>query len=249
MKRTLLFLFSALLLLPLFCSCVMLGGTDETLTARVIRIYPDADVILLAPMGMSEGEPPMFLSLEEHETLAEGDCMVLTYRGGMVEEKSAFLNATIYRPKKTVQMTTDIKRFDNLCSIFLTALIDHVNEHAGFGNPEMLSVDLTNTSLPENERAAFRLAIEELTGTAPFPLSVTELEEAGYLVKNPILKWEQGYVLSVKESDEKSYGSKKFFRVGRWRSGLSATSWIDNSTEQDENGVWSPYVKGHLRQS
>lgn len=248
MKRLYLFLLTALLLLPLFCSCVM-TGEDETLTARIVRIYPDADALLLAPMGMSEGQPPMFLSWEWHEQLSEGDCMVLTYRGGMVEEKSPYLNAPVFRPKKTVQMTTDIKRFDNLCSIFLTALIDHVNDHAGFGNPEMLSVDLTNTSLPENERAAFRLAIEELTGTAPLALSVTELEEAGYLVKDPILTWEDGYVLSVIEADEKSYGSKKFFRVGRWRSGLSATSWIDNSTEQDENGVWSPYVEGHLRQS
>ena len=249
MKRLLLFTLTALLLLPLFCSCVMTGGEEETLTARVIRIYPDADAVLLAPMGISEGQPPMFLYWEWHEQLTEGDCMVLTYRGGLVEEKSAFLNAPIFRPKKTVSVTTDDKRFDNLCSVYLQTLIDHVNEHAGFGSPEMLSVDLSQTSLPENERAALRLAIEEITGAVPLTLSVTELEEAGYLVKDPILTWEDGYVLSVIESEEASYGSKKFFRVGRWRSGLSATSWIDNSTEQDENGVWSPYVKGHLRQS
>ena len=248
MKRLYLFLLTALLLLPLFCSCVMTGD-DETLTARVIRIYPDADVILLAPMGMTEGEPPLFLYWEWHETLTEGDCMVLTYRGGMIEEKSPYLNAPVYRPKKTVSVATDIKRFDNLASVYLQTLIDHVNQNAGFGNPSMLSVDLSKTSLPENERAAFRFAIEEITGTVPLTLSVTELEEAGYLVKDPILEWKEGYVLSVIEAEEKSYGSKKFFRVGRWRSGRYSTSWIDNTTECDENGVWSPYVKGSLRQT
>ena len=249
MKRFLLFTLTALLLLPLFCSCVMMGSEEETLTARVIRIYPDANAVLLAPMGMSEGQQPMFLYWEWHERLTEGDCMVLTYRGGLVEEKSAFLNAAIYHPKKTVSMTTDGKRFDNLCSIFLTALIDHVNEHGGFGSPKMLSVDLSQTSLPENERAALRLAIEEIIGAVPLTLSVTELEEAGYLTRDPILTWEDGYVLSVIEADEKSYGTKKFFRVGRWRSGRYSTSWIDNTTECDENGVWSPYVKGRLRQT
>ncbi len=248
MKRLYLFLLTALLLLPLFCSCVM-TGEDETLTARIVRIYPEADVILLAPMGMSEGQPPLFLTWLGHERLTEGDCLVLTYRGGMVEEKSAFLNAPLYRPKKTVSVTTDGKRFDNLVSVYLQTLIDHVNENAGFGNPSMLSVDLSKTSLSENERAAFRLAIEEITGTVPLSLSVTELEEAGYLVKDPILEWEKGYVLSVIEAEEKSSGTKKFFRVGRWRSGRYSTSWIDNTTECDENGVWSPYVKGRLRQS
>ena len=48
MKRFLLYTLTALLLLPLFCSCVMMGSEEETLTARVIRIYPDADAILLA---------------------------------------------------------------------------------------------------------------------------------------------------------------------------------------------------------
>ncbi|MBE6658553.1 MAG: hypothetical protein E7604_08935 [Ruminococcaceae bacterium] len=248
MKRLLLFTLTALLLLPLFCSCVM-TGEDETLTARIIRIYPDADAILLAPMGMSEGQPPLFLHWEWHEELTEGDCMVLTYRGGLIEEKSAFLNAPLYRPKKTVSVTTDVKRFDNLASVYLQTLIDHVIENAGFGNPSMLSVDLSKTSLPENERTAFRLAIEEITGTVPLSLSVTELEEAGYLVKDPILEWEEGYVLSVIEAEEKSSGTKKFFRVGRWRSGRYSTSWIDNITECDENGVWSPYVKGRLRQT
>lgn len=249
MKRFLLFTLTALLLLPLFCSCVMMGSEEETLTARVIRIYPDANAVLLAPMGMSEGQQPLFLYWEWHERLTEGDCMILTYRGGTVEEKTAFLDAPIFRPKKTVSMTTDDKRFDNLASVYLQTLIDHVNEHAGFGSPKMLSVDLSQTSLPENERAALRLAIEEITGAVPLTLSVTELEEAGYLTRDPILTWEDGYVLSVIEADEKSYGSKKFFRVGRWKSGLFATSWIDNSTEQDENGVWSPYVKGRLRQT
>ena len=67
MKRFLLFTVTVLLLLPLLCSCVM-TGEDETLTARVIRIYPDADVILLAPMDMSEGQPPLFLYWELRKT-------------------------------------------------------------------------------------------------------------------------------------------------------------------------------------
>ena len=134
MKRLLLFTLTALLLLPLLCSCVM-TGEDETLTARIIRIYPDADAILLAPMGMSEGQPPLFLYWEWHEELTEGDCMVLTYRGGLVEEKSAFLNAPLYRPKKTVSVTTDIKRFDNLASVYLDALTDLVADRGGFGSP------------------------------------------------------------------------------------------------------------------
>lgn len=247
MKRLYLFLLTALLLLPLFCSCVM-TGEDETLTARVIRIYPDADALLLAPMGMSEGEPPLFLSWEWHEELSEGDCMVLTYRGGMIEEKSPYLNAPIYHPKKTVSMTTDIKRFDNLASVYLDALTDLVTDRGGFGSPKMLSVDLTETSLPENERAAFRLAIEERAGAVPMSLSIDELEEAGYLVKAPILTWEDGYVLSVIENGEESTDTEKSFRVRVWRSGLNHISWMDNTTERDENGVWSSYIKGKLRQ-
>ena len=246
MKRFLLFTVTVLLLLPLLCSCVM-TGEDETLTARVIRIYPDADVILLAPMDMSEGQPPLFLYWEFHESLAEGDCLVLTYRGGMVEEKSAYLNAPVYRPKKTVSVTTDVKRFDNLASVYLDALTDLVTESGGYGSPKMLSVDLAETSLPENERAAFRLAIEERTGAVPMSLSITELEEAGYLTKDPILTWEDGYVLSVIENEESSADTKKSFRVRIWRSGMNHISWLDNTTECDENGVWSPYAKGKLR--
>ncbi len=246
-KRLYLFLLTALLLLPLLCSCVM-TGEDETLTARVIRIYPDADALLLAPMGLSEGEPPLFLSWEWHEGLTEGDCMVLTYRGGMVEEKSPYLNAPVYRPKKTVSVTTDVKRFDNLASVYLDALTDLVTDRGGFGSPKMLSVDLAETSLPENERAAFRLAIEERAGAVPLSLSITELEEAGYLTKDPILEWEDGYVLTVMENDESSSDNKRYFRVRIWRSGMNHISWLDNTTERDENGVWSPYVKGRLRQ-
>ena len=59
MKRFLLFTLTALLLLPLFCSCVMMEGEEETLTARVVRIYPDADALLLAPMGMSAASSSM----------------------------------------------------------------------------------------------------------------------------------------------------------------------------------------------
>lgn len=247
MKRFLLFTVTVLLLLPLLFSCVM-TGEDETLTARVIRIYPDADVILLAPMDMSEGQPPLFLYWEFHESLAEGDCLVLTYRGGMVEEKSAYLNAPVYRPKKTVSVTTDVKRFDNLASVYLDALTDLVKSWGGFGSPKMLSVDLAETSLPENERAAFRLAIEERTGTAPMTLTITELEEAGYLTKDPILTWEDGYVLSVMENEDSSSDDKRYFRVRVWRSGLYHKSWIDNTTERDENGVWSAYAEGRLRQ-
>ena len=81
------------------------------------------------------------------------------------------------------------------------------------------------------------------------PEKVVLLGGVGTTEREVPFTWEDGYVLSVIEADEKSYGSKKFFRVGRWKSGLFATSWIDNSTEQDENGVWSPYVKGRLRQS
>ena len=44
MKRLYLFLLTALLLLPLFCSCVM-TGEDETMTARIVRIYSDADAL------------------------------------------------------------------------------------------------------------------------------------------------------------------------------------------------------------
>lgn len=211
MKRLLLFTLTALLLLPLLCFCVMIGE-DETLTARIIRIYPDADAILLAPMGMSEGQPPLFLYWEWHEELTEGDCMVLTYRGGLVEEKSAFLNAPLYRPKKTVSVTTDIKRFDNLASVYLDALTDLVADRGGFGSPKMLSVDIAQTDLPENERAAFRLAIEERTGAVPLSLSITELENAGYLTKDPVLSWEDGYVLSVIENEEQSADTKKRYQ-------------------------------------
>ena len=251
MKQLLLFTLTALLLLPLLCSCVM-TGEDETLTARVIRIYPDADVILLAPMDMSEGQPPLFLYWEWHEELSEGDCMVLTYRGGMVEEKSPYLNAPVCRPQKTVSVTTDVKRFDNLASVYLNALIDiNTEELQGFGSPKIVSVDLTQTALPENERAAFRLAIEESTGVTPLSLTVTELQEQGYMSGGApgYYYMENGYVLSVKETAEESTDTYKKFRVGRWWAGLGARHWIGNTTERDENGVWSPYVKGRTRVS
>ena len=79
-------------------------------------------------------------------------------------------------------------------------------------------------------------------------LTISELEEAGYLTKDPILTWEDGYVLSVVENEESSREDKRYFRVRFWRSGLFHISWIDNSTERDENGIWSPYEKGSLRQ-
>jgi hypothetical protein len=227
-------------------------GEDETLTARIVRIYPDADALLLAPMGMSEGQPPMFLSWEWHEQLTEGDCLVLTYRGGMVEEQSPYLNAPVFRPKKTVSVTTDGKRFDNLASIYLNALIDiNTEELMGFGTPKIVSVDLTQTSLPENERAAFRLAIEEAVGVTPLSLTVAELQEQGYMSGGApgYYYMEDGYVLSVKETADQSTDTYKTFRIGRWWAGLGAMHRIGNITERDENGVWSPYVKGKIRRS
>ena len=148
-------------------------------------------------------------------------------------------------------MTTDVKRFDNLASVYLNALIDiNTEELMGFGTPNIVSVDLTQTSLPENERAAFRLAIEEATGVTPLSLTTTELQEQGYMSGSATCYYmEDGYVLSVKETDDQSTDTYKSFRVGRWWAGLGARHWIGNTTKRDENGVWSPYVKGRTRVS
>ena len=149
-------------------------------------------------------------------------------------------------------MTTDIKRFDNLASVYLDALIDiNTEELMGFGTPKIVSVDLTQTSLPENERAAFRLAIEEATGVTPLSLTSTELQEQGYMSGGApgYYYMEDGYVLSVKETADQSTDTYKTFRVGRWWAGLGAMHRIGNITERDENGVWSPYVKGKIRRS
>ena len=249
MKRLYLFLLTALLLLPLFCSCVMTGD-DETLTARVIRIYPDADVILLAPMGMSEGQPPMFLYWEWHETLSEGDCMVLTYRGGLVEEKSPYLNAPVYRPKKTVNVGTDVKRFDNLASVYLDALTDLAeDEQQYFEGKSMLAVDIEQTPLSANEQTAIAAAISQMYPT----LTVIEESRADLMAKGFLTRhkdgirwyWSDGVFLKLYENTKKCTEKTRYFGTS-FNAGFSHGRSDCRTSRDADTGVWSPYTAGGL---
>ena len=247
MKRLYLFLLTALLLLPLFCSCVM-TGEEETLTARVIRIYPDADVILLAPMDMSEGQPPLFLYWEFHESLAEGDCIVLTYRGGMTEEKSPYLNAPVYCPKKTVSVTTDIKRFDNLAAIFLSVLTDLSKEEGNnIADHAMLAVSLEETALPPCEQSAVVYAIAQQYPT----VSVIEESRADLMAKGFMTKtsdghrwyWKDGTFLAIYEYPKKCTDRTRYFNADLGHGYV----WTGCRTSRDaDSGVWMPYEKGGI---
>ena len=247
MKRLYLFLLTALLLLPLFCSCVM-TGEDETLTARVIRIYPDADVILLAPMDMSEGQPPLFLYWEFHESLAEGDCIVLTYRGGMTEEKSPYLNAPVYRPKKTVSVTTDVKRFDNLAAIYLSVLTDLSKEEGNnIADHAMLAVSLEETALPPCEQSAVVYAIAKQYPTVSvIEESRADLMAKGFMTKTPDghrWYWKDGTFLAIYEYPKKCTDRTRYFNADLGHGYV----WTGCRTSRDaDTGVWMPYEKGGI---
>ena len=249
MKRLYLFLLTALLLLPLFCSCVM-TGEDETLTARIVRIYPDADAILLAPMGMSEGQPPMFLSWEWHEDLTEGDCLVLTYRGGMVEEQSPYLNAPVFRPKKTVSVTTDGKRFDNIASIYLNVLTDLAKEEEQyFDGKTQLAIDIEETALPANEQHAIAAAFAQMyPSMTVIEESRSDLKAKGFLTQlydGPRWYWSGGVILKIYENTNKCTDRTRYFGTS-FNCGFTH-GWSDCSTSRDaDSGVWSAHKVGGL---
>lgn len=249
MKRLYLFLLTAFLLLPLLCSCVM-TGEDETLTARVIRIYPDADALLLAPMGLSEGQPPLFLHWEWHEQLTEGDCMVLTYRGGLTEEKSPYLNAPVFRPKKTVSVTTDIKRFDNLASIYLDVLTDLAEEEKQyFENKSMLAIDIERTALPANEQKAIAAAFAEMhPSLTVIEESRSDLKAKGFLTQhNDGIRWywAGGVILKLYEITQKCTDRTRYFDIS-FHAGFSHGQSGCRTSRDADSAVWSPYTPGSV---
>ncbi len=248
MKRLYLFLLTALLLLPLICSCVMPEGEDETLTARIIRIYPDADVLLLAPMGTSEGESPLFLAWESHERLSEGDCMILTYRGGLKEAESTLPNVTVYHPKNTVTMTTDVKRFDNLASVYLNALTDLAKEEEHyFDGKTQLAIDIEQTALPANDQHAIAAAFAQMyPSMTVIEESRSDLKAKGFLTQlydGPRWYWSGGVILRIYENTKKCTDRNRYFGTS-FNCGFTH-GWSDCRTSRDkDSGIWSQYTHG-----
>ena len=150
--------------------------------------------------------------------------------------------------------------FNDLCRLYLDVLEDLWNVDAGLNEGiTELGVDLSETSLPESERAAVAYAFGMRHGLMPVEGTYGELVEAGY-IDGENLTWEDGCLFSIKETQDEdpvvfslpAFGSGDEmpdyngvrFDAEKWRSGTGAYFFSDCTAVQNGGGQWGDYAVG-----
>ena len=146
--------------------------------------------------------------------------------------------------------------FDDRCTLYLRVLDDLWDVDEGLNSDiTMLSVDLSQTSLPESEQAAVAWAFAGEHGISdPLTLSYEELAAEGYLVgtepdSDGIPCWEDGCLFTIAEQetgDNELNGARNTvtFDAQKWRSALGAYFFTDCTAEQALDGHWGDYTVG-----
>ena len=146
--------------------------------------------------------------------------------------------------------------FDDRCTLYLRVLNDLWDVDEGLNSDiTMLSVDLSQTSLPESEQAAVVWAFAGAHGISdPLPLSYEELAAEGYLAgtepdSDGIPCWEDGCLFTIAEQetgDNELNGARNTvtFDAQKWRSALGAYFFADCTAEQALDGHWGDYTVG-----
>ena len=146
--------------------------------------------------------------------------------------------------------------FDDRCALYLRVLNDLWDVDEGLNSDiTMLSVDLSQTSLPESEQAAVAWAFAGAHGISdPLTLSYEELAAEGYLAgtepdSDGIPCWEDGCLFAITEQetgDNELNGARNTvtFDAQKWRSALGAYFFADCTAEQALDGHWGDYTVG-----
>ncbi len=146
--------------------------------------------------------------------------------------------------------------FDDRCTLYLRVLDDLWDVDEGLNSDiTMLSVDLSQTSLPESEQAAVAWAFAGEHGISdPLTLSYEELAAEGYLAgtepdSDGIPCWEDGCLFTITEQetgDNELNGARNTvtFDAQKWRSALGAYFFADCTAEQALDGHWGDYTVG-----
>ncbi len=146
--------------------------------------------------------------------------------------------------------------FDDRCTLYLRVLDDLWDVDEGLNSDiTMLSVDLSQTSLPESEQAAVAWAFAGAHGISdPLTLSYEELAAEGYLAgtepdSDGIPCWEDGCLFAITEQetgDNELNGARNTvtFDAQKWRSALGAYFFADCTAEQALDGHWGDYTVG-----
>lgn len=146
--------------------------------------------------------------------------------------------------------------FDDRCTLYLRVLDDLWDVDEGLNSDiTMLSVDLSQTSLPESEQAAVVWAFAGAHGISdPLTLSYEELAAEGYLAgmepdSDGIPCWEDGCLFTIAEQetgDNELNGARNTvtFDAQKWRSALGAYFFADCTAEQALDGHWGDYTVG-----
>ena len=146
--------------------------------------------------------------------------------------------------------------FDDRCALYLRVLNDLWAVDEGLNSDiTMLSVDLSQTSLPESEQAAVAWVfggMHDISET--MTMSYEKLAAEGYLTgadpdSDGIPCWEDGCLFTITEQetgDNELNGARNTvtFDAQKWRSALGAYFFADCTAEQALDGHWGDYTVG-----
>ena len=146
--------------------------------------------------------------------------------------------------------------FDDRCALYLRVLNDLWAVDEGLNSDvAAVSVDLSQTSLPESEQAAVAWAFGGEHGISQvLSLNYEQLAAEGYVTgadpdSDGIPCWEDGCLFTITEQetgDNELNGARNTvtFDAQKWRSALGAYFFADCTAEQALDGHWGDYTVG-----
>ena len=146
--------------------------------------------------------------------------------------------------------------FDDRCALYLRVLDDLWTVDEGLNSDiTAISVDLSQTSLPESEQAAVAWAFAGEHGISQvLSLNYEQLAAEGYLTgtepdSDGMPCWEEGCLFTITEQetgDNELNGARNTvtFDAQKWRSALGAYFFCDCTASQDIDGRWGDYTVG-----
>lgn len=248
-----------------------MGGSGEKAvsageTFRIIQEQPEN--LLLAKTDGNSADV-YTLSLRDAELTLDGnafdrnepgayqDLPGKTLTGALVEVACDLVLETY--PGQLAEVTAVNLRsdgFDDRCALYLRVLNDLWAVDEGLNSDiTMLSVDLSQTGLPESEQAAVAWAFGGEHGISQvLSLNYEQLAAEGYLTgadpdSDGIPCWEDGCLFTITEQeteDNELNGARNTvtFDAQKWRSALGAYFFADCTAEQALDGHWGDYTVG-----
>lgn len=227
---------------------------------RVIRSQAGAAPLLLAKESGGPGDV-YTLSPTTVEPTLDGRstaAMDLVYTPGTLLEITYGSVLETYPGQLAEVTAVNIRSdgFDDRCALYLRVLNDLWDTDGALNSDiAMISVDLSQTGLPESEQAAVAWAFGGEHGISEtLTLNYQELAAEGYLSgtepgAESLPHWEDGCLFTITEQetgDNELNGARNTvtFDAQKWRSGLGAYFFCDCTAEQALDGHWDGYTVG-----